>query len=164
MVLTSCFSLCISVYCDEDQTKVVALSTCIHSHIVILFGVCGLQWLFPFRISTLKHRVCLCNFCFLLLSFLLACRLWPAHIHIKLVSEQEAFPHKCRNMDESLGGMLKLTGPNYSVWKSKMRDMLVYKDLWLPVQYGKDKAAKVDALAWETTSMMSQKLMSYGRR
>ena len=28
-------------------------------------------------------------------------------------------------MDNSLGGMFKLTGSNYSVWKSKMRDMLV---------------------------------------
>ena len=36
-------------------------------------------------------------------------------------------------MDDSLGGMFKLTGSNYSVWKSKMRDMLVVKDLWLPV-------------------------------
>ena len=36
-------------------------------------------------------------------------------------------------MDDSLGGMFKLTGSNYSVWNSKMRDMLVVKDLWLPV-------------------------------
>ena len=41
-------------------------------------------------------------------------------------------------MDDSLGGMFKLTGSNYSVWKSKMRDMLMVKDLWLPVQF-KDK-------------------------
>ena len=33
-------------------------------------------------------------------------------------------------MDDSLGGMFKLTGSNYSVWKSKMRDMLMVKDLW----------------------------------
>ena len=39
-------------------------------------------------------------------------------------------------MDVSLGGMFKLTGSNYSVWKSKMRDMLMVKDLWLPVQFG----------------------------
>ena len=50
-------------------------------------------------------------------------------------------------MDESLGGMFKLTGPNYSVWKLKMRDMLVCKDLWLPIQYGKDKPYKIDVLA-----------------
>ena len=49
------------------------------------------------------------------------------------------------NMDESLGGMLKLTRPNYSVWKSKMRDMLLCKDLWLPVQCGIDKPEKIDA-------------------
>ena len=39
-------------------------------------------------------------------------------------------------MDDSLGGMFKLTGSNYPVWKSKMRDMLVVKDLWLLVQFG----------------------------
>ena len=39
-------------------------------------------------------------------------------------------------MDNSLGGMFKLTGSNYSVWKSKMRDMLVVKDLWLSVEFG----------------------------
>ena len=71
------------------------------------------------------------------------------HIHIKLVLEREVFPHKCRNMDESLGGMFKLTDPNYSVWKSKMRDMLVSKDLWLHVQYGKVSPNKIDALTWD---------------
>ena len=39
-------------------------------------------------------------------------------------------------MDDLLGAMFKLTGSNYPVWKSKMRDMLVVKDLWLPVQFG----------------------------
>ena len=39
-------------------------------------------------------------------------------------------------MDDLLGGMFKLTGPNYSVWKSKMRDMVVVKDLYLLVQFG----------------------------
>ena len=52
-------------------------------------------------------------------------------------------------MDDSLGGMFKLTGSNYSVWKSKMRDMLVVKDLWLPVQFGD----KIDAAIWEVMHM-----------
>ena len=30
-------------------------------------------------------------------------------------------------MDDSLGGMFKVTVSNYSVWKSKMRDMLVVR-------------------------------------
>ena len=46
-------------------------------------------------------------------------------------------------MDDSLGGMFKLTDSNYSVWKSKMRDMLVAKDLWLPVQFGDTQSWKV---------------------
>ena len=36
-------------------------------------------------------------------------------------------------MEESFSSMVKLTNSNYLVWKSKMRDMLVVKDLWLPV-------------------------------
>ena len=52
-------------------------------------------------------------------------------------------------MDEHFGGMFKLTGSNYSVWKSKMRDMLVCKDLWLSVQYDKSKHKKIDAPTWE---------------
>ena len=31
-------------------------------------------------------------------------------------------------MEDSFGGMFKLTGSKYSVWKSKMRRMLVCKD------------------------------------
>ena len=56
-------------------------------------------------------------------------------------------------MDDSLGGMFKLTGSNYSVWKSKMRDMLVVKDLWLPVQFGDEKPDKIDVAAWEVMHM-----------
>ena len=51
------------------------------------------------------------------------------HIPFKVVSEG----NDTRKMDDSLGGMFKLTNSNYSVWKWKMRDMLVVKDLWLPV-------------------------------
>ena len=39
-------------------------------------------------------------------------------------------------MEDPFGGMFKLTGSNYSIWKSKMRDMLVGKDLWLPMLFG----------------------------
>ena len=60
-------------------------------------------------------------------------RLWPNDLvnlfYNKLVSEQGLE----EEMDDSLGGMFKLTGSSYFVWKSKMRDMLVVKDLWLPI-------------------------------
>ena len=46
---------------------------------------------------------------------------------------------------DSFGGMFKLTSSNYSVWKSRMRDMLVCKDLWLPMQFRKGKLDKIDA-------------------
>ena len=51
-------------------------------------------------------------------------------------------------MEDSFGGMFKLTGSKYPVWKSKMRDMLVVKDLWLLVQFGDKKPDKIDATTW----------------
>ena len=56
-------------------------------------------------------------------------------------------------MDDSLGGMFNLIGSNYSVWKSKMRDVLVVNDLWLPVQFGDEKPDKIEALVWEVMHM-----------
>ena len=56
-------------------------------------------------------------------------------------------------MDDSLGGMFKLTDSNYSVWKSNMRDMLVVKDLWLPVQFRDKRPDKIDAMTWEVMHM-----------
>ena len=56
-------------------------------------------------------------------------------------------------MEDSFGGMFKSTGSNYSVWKSvwksKMRDMLVCKDLWLSVQFRDKRLDKIDAATWE---------------
>ena len=63
-------------------------------------------------------------------------------------------------MDESLGGMIKLTRPNYSIWKSKMRDMLMCKDMWLPVRHGTSKPENIDASTWEA---MHIKTTSYIR-
>ena len=56
-----------------------------------------------------------------------------------------------------------------------MRDMLVVKDLWLPVQFGDKRPDKIDATIWEvmhmkstwpytTTSMKKVRLMNSGRR
>ena len=56
-------------------------------------------------------------------------------------------------MEDSFGGIFKLIGSNYSVWKSKMRDMLVCKALWLSMQYNKGKANKIDA---STLLMLSE--------
>ena len=56
-------------------------------------------------------------------------------------------------MDDLLGGMFKLTGSNYSVWKSKMRDMLVVKDLWLLVQFRDKRPDKIDATIWDVMHM-----------
>ena len=63
-------------------------------------------------------------------------------------------------MDDSLGGMFKLTGSNYLVWKSKMRDVLLCKDLLLLVQLGKNKPDKIEASTWE---VMHLKAAAYVR-
>ena len=54
-------------------------------------------------------------------------------------------------MEDSFGGMFKLIGSNYPVWKLKMRDMLVCKDLWLPIQFRNKRLDKIDASTWEVT-------------
>ena len=63
-------------------------------------------------------------------------------------------------MEDPFGGMFKLTVSNYSVWKSKMRDMLVVKDLWLPVQFGDGRAYKIDA---QTREVIHLKTTTYIR-
>ena len=63
-------------------------------------------------------------------------------------------------MDDSLGGMFKLIGSNYPVWKSKMRGMLVIKDLWLQVQFGNKRPDKIDATLWD---LMHMKTTAYIR-
>ena len=49
--------------------------------------------------------------------------------------------------------MFKPTGSNYSVSKSKMRDMLVVKDLWLSVQFRDKRPDKIDSTIWEVMHM-----------
>ena len=56
-------------------------------------------------------------------------------------------------MEDSFGGMFKLTGSNYQVLKSKMRDMLVVKDLWLSVQFEDARPDKIDGTLWEVMHM-----------
>ena len=56
-------------------------------------------------------------------------------------------------MEESLGGTFKLIGSKYSIGKSKMKDMLLCKDLWLLVQFGKSKTNKIDA--WTRSHLTS---------
>ena len=63
-------------------------------------------------------------------------------------------------MEYPFGGMFNLTGSNYSLWKSKMRDRLVIKDLWLHVQFGDGRPHKINAPTWE---VMHLKTMSYIR-
>ena len=57
-------------------------------------------------------------------------------------------------MEDSFGGMFKLIDSNYSVWKLKMRDMLVVNDLWLPVWFGDKRAYKIDVSTLEVMHMM----------
>ena len=45
-------------------------------------------------------------------------------------------------------GMMKLNPSNYRIWKRKMQDLLIIKDLYLPVM-GKQKPEKVSDDEWE---------------
>ena len=47
-------------------------------------------------------------------------------------------------MEDPFVGMFKLVGLNYSVWKLKVRNMLVCKDLWWLVQYNKTKPNNIN--------------------
>ena len=49
-------------------------------------------------------------------------------------------------MEDPFDDMFKLTGSNYSVWKSTMRDMLVVKDLLQSVQFEDGRQYRIDAL------------------
>ena len=42
-----------------------------------------------------------------------------------------------------------LIGSNYLVWKSMIRDMLVCKDLWLPVPFRDKRLDKIEVSTWE---------------
>ena len=63
-------------------------------------------------------------------------------------------------MEGSFGDMFKLTESNYPVSKWKVRDMLVVKVLWLPVQFGDARPYKIDAPTWE---VMHMKTTTYSR-
>ena len=56
-------------------------------------------------------------------------------------------------IEGSFNGMFKCIGSNYPMWKSKMRDMLVVKDLWLLVQFGDKRPDKINAATWEVMHM-----------
>ena len=49
--------------------------------------------------------------------------------------------------------MFKFTGSNDSVWKPRMRDMLVVKDLSLQVPFEYERPDKIDASSWEVMHM-----------
>ena len=142
-------------FVDEEEVKVVSLNP-----LVVLLPYSDWVWStwIPCGFSTLKYLVSLCVFCVLSVVFLsmhyLACfSLHPNTYTKNRLLSVPVLTSGIRAMDEHLGGMFKLTGSNYSVWKSKMRDMLMCKDLWLPVQYDETKTDKIDASTWEVIHM-----------
>ena len=70
-------------------------------------------------------------------------------IPLKLVSERGCKLQRKEYTEYLSNGIFKLTGSNYLVWKSKMRDMLVVKDLWLRVVFGDGRPENIDAPTWE---------------
>ena len=113
------------------------------------FGVCGLRAVFPSSGFHIKFCVFF-YFWFLFWSFHLL--VYVLHTKYELepvVSGHDSQQSGIRAMEESYRGMFKLTSSNYPVWKSRMRDILVCKDLWLPVQFGDKRPNKIDAAVWE---------------
>ena len=69
--------------------------------------------------------------------------MWPNPILNKLVSERRIITFTGKKIEDTFGGMFKLTGFNYSFWRSKMRDMLVVQDLLLSVQFEDGRQARL---------------------
>ncbi|PKI37165.1 hypothetical protein CRG98_042444, partial [Punica granatum] len=55
-------------------------------------------------------------------------------------------------MEESTGSMFKLNATNYSIWKSRMEDLLFYRDLYDPIEGDSAKPKDKDDKAWERTN------------
>ena len=51
--------------------------------------------------------------------------------------------------DDYAGMMIKLTSSNYSIWKSRMEDLLYCRDLFDPVKLGSAKPAEMSDGDWE---------------
>ena len=71
------------------------------------------------------------------------------HTHVKWLKPVQILTSGIRAMEDPFGGIFKLAGSNYSMWKSEMRDMLMCEDMWLPVQFRGKRPDKVDAATWE---------------
>ena len=97
---------------------------CISSRIVILFTACGLSW---FLIPLWVFHVTSCVSTLFQFSALISCKhslfgCGQANLGDPFLTKWYHSVGLEEEMDDSLGGMFKLTGSNYSVWKSKMRE------------------------------------------
>ena len=52
-------------------------------------------------------------------------------------------------MEDFAGTMIKLSASNYSIWKSKMEDLLYCRDLFDPIKLGAAKPARNSNDDWE---------------
>ena len=52
-------------------------------------------------------------------------------------------------MENTFGTMMKLTSPNYSIWKPKMEDILYCKDLYDPIEGDSAKSEDKTKKEWE---------------
>ncbi|PKI40027.1 hypothetical protein CRG98_039597 [Punica granatum] len=55
-------------------------------------------------------------------------------------------------MEESTGSMFKLNATKYSIWKSRMEDLLFCRDLYDPIEGDSTKPKYKDDKAWERTN------------
>ena len=61
----------------------------------------------------------------------------------------------------SIGGMFKLNGSNYSIWKPSMLDLLYCKDLFLPLLGDESKPKEMSEGEWK---ILHRKTVGYIRR
>ena len=103
---------------------------------------------FPYRVFhvNIQSRLISCK-CILIIFGSSSIRDWNSVV-AEYYSTQTSIRAKfqtSKKMEDLFEGMFKVTGSNYSVWKSKMRDMLVVKDIWLSVLFRDGRPDKIDA-------------------
>ena len=116
---------------------------------------------FDSKICCSLTHIVVCVYCFqryvvtfkdmvfhLCLLFLVGLNLCTCHTWVKSGDGRLWSQETSIKTEDSFGKMFKLIGSNYSMWKSKMRDRLVCKNLWLLVQHGKSKLDKIDTSTW----------------
>ena len=120
-----CLHCVTAAACGEEEDKrllpLCFLCHCIFLSHIVYFTACGLSWFFPLLwvfhvISCVSTLPLFSEFDCVHTSSI---RLWPNDLVNLFLSKWYQSKVSVKEMDDSLGGMFKLIGSNYLVWKSK---------------------------------------------